>query len=106
MKIILLGAPGSGKGTQAKLISKNFKLPHISTGDIFRTNIVQETELGIKAKKFINNGELVPDNITISMIEKELNEEKCRDGFVLDGFPRNISQVEDFSEILEKKGNI
>lgn len=104
LKIILLGAPGSGKGTQAKLISKKFNIPHISTGDIFRDNIVNGTELGIKAKEFINNGELVPDDITIAMIEKELSEEKCNYGFILDGFPRNISQAEELNGILEKKG--
>lgn len=104
LKIILLGAPGSGKGTQAKLISKRFNIPHISTGDIFRTNITNGTELGIKAKEFIDNGELVPDDITIEMIERELSEEKCNYGFILDGFPRNINQAEELNGILEKRG--
>lgn len=104
MKIILLGAPGSGKGTQAKLISEKFNIPHISTGDIFRANIARETTLGMQAKNFIDKGELVPDNITISMIEERLNDEECSNGFILDGFPRNISQAKDLNNILEKKG--
>ncbi|OPJ59224.1 adenylate kinase [Clostridium oryzae] len=104
MKIILLGAPGSGKGTQAKLISENFNIPHISTGDIFRFNIIQKTTLGIQAEAFINKGELVPDSITVSMIKDRMNEEDCSNGFILDGFPRNISQAKSLNDILEEKG--
>lgn len=106
MRIVLLGVPGSGKKTQAKLISENFNIPHISFGDIFRYNIIQETALGLQAKESIDKEELVcdVDKITISMIEKRLNQEECSEGFILDGFPGNISQLEDLREILEKKG--
>jgi adenylate kinase len=104
LRIILLGAPGSGKGTQAKLICENFNIPHISTGDIFRLNIIQKTNLGIQAEDFIKKGQLVPDSITISMIEDRLNKEDCSNGFILDGFPRNITQAESLNEILKEKG--
>ncbi|GEQ22646.1 adenylate kinase [Clostridium butyricum] len=104
MRIILIGAPGSGKSTQAKLISKNFNIPHISTGDIFRKNISIGTSLGIKAEAYIKKGQLLPDSITISMIEDRLNEEDCKNGFILDGFPRSISQTVSLERILEKKG--
>ncbi len=97
MKIVLLGAPGSGKGTQAQLICEEYGLPHISSGDIFRYNISHGTELGKLAKQYIDKGELVPDDITIKMITGRLREEDCAGGYVLDGFPRTISQSEDLA---------
>lgn len=93
MKIILLGPPGSGKGTQADLIARQYKLPHISTGDLFRENIKKETELGKKANEFIRKGNLVPDDITVGMLKKRLEKADCKKGFILDGFPRTISQA-------------
>lgn len=104
MRIVLLGAPGSGKGTQAKLICHNFNLPHISTGDIFRFNISEKTPLGMEAESYMKKGELVPDSLTISMVEDRLKKEDSCKGFVLDGFPRNISQAESLEEILKEKG--
>lgn len=95
MKIVLLGAPGSGKGTQAQLICEEYGLPHISSGDIFRYNMSHGTELGKQAKAFIDKGELVPDEVTIKMISERLHREDCQRGYVLDGFPRTISQSED-----------
>ncbi|MEG1710497.1 MAG: adenylate kinase [Clostridia bacterium] len=93
MKIILLGAPGSGKGTQAQIICEKFKLPHISSGDIFRHNMSEKTSIGIIAKRYIDKGELVPDSVTIEMITKRLKESDCKNGYVLDGFPRTIAQA-------------
>ena len=102
MNLIMLGAPGSGKGTMAKLIAKDFELPHISTGDIFRENIKNQTEIGKQAKGFMDKGELVPDEITIKIVENRLKEDDCKDGFILDGFPRNLIQaraLEKFAKI-------
>ena len=102
MNLIMLGAPGSGKGTMAKLIAKDFELPHISTGDIFRENIKNQTEIGKQAKAIIDRGELVPDEITIKIVENRLMEDDCKDGFILDGFPRNLNQakaLENFAKI-------
>ena len=102
MNLIMLGAPGSGKGTMAKLIAKDFALPHISTGDIFRENIKNQTEIGKQAKAIIDRGELVPDEITIKIVENRLKEDDCKDGFILDGFPRNLTQakaLENFAKI-------
>ena len=93
MRLILLGPVGSGKGTQAGLISARFGLPHISTGEIFRTNIKNNTELGQKAKAYIDNGDLVPEELTNSLVADRIAEEDCKNGFILDGFPRNISQA-------------
>lgn len=100
MKIIMLGAPGAGKGTQAKRISAEFSIPHISTGDIFRANIKEGTELGIKAKSYMDKGELVPDEITIGMLIDRLHSEDCKNGYVLDGFPRTIPQAESLTKAL------
>lgn len=100
MRIILLGAPGVGKGTQAKLICENFKIPHISTGDMFRANIREMTPLGVQAKEYIEKGSLVPDNITLSIVKDRLIKEDCRGGFLLDGFPRNISQAKALESFL------
>lgn len=90
MKIIMLGAPGAGKGTQAKKIAEKYQIPHISTGDIFRANIKGGTELGMKAKTFMDQGMLVPDEITIGMLMDRIGQEDCINGYVLDGFPRTI----------------
>ena len=102
MKIIMLGAPGAGKGTQAKRIAKKYDIPHISTGDIFRANIKEKTELGNKAKEYMDRGELVPDDITIGMLLDRIHKADCKNGFVLDGFPRTIPQAKSLSEALSK----
>lgn len=106
MKIVMLGAPGAGKGTHAVGLSKKYNIPHISTGNIFRENIRNHTELGIKARQHIDRGELVPDDITIGMLASRLSESDCKNGFILDGFPRTIAQAEALKEILteEKSG--
>jgi len=101
MKIIMLGAPGAGKGTQAKKIAAKYGIPHISTGDIFRANIKGGTELGMKAKTFMDQGMLVPDEITIGMLMDRIHEEDCKDGYVLDGFPRTIPQAESLTGALK-----
>lgn len=94
MKIILLGPPGAGKGTQAKLITEKYSIPHISTGDMFRKNISEKTPLGIEAKRYMDNGQLVPDEVTIGIVNDRLSMEDCKDGFLLDGFPRTVKQAE------------
>jgi adenylate kinase len=99
--IVLLGPPGAGKGTQAQFVSEKLNLPHISSGDIFRENLKKQTELGQKAKEFMNRGELVPDDITISMIRERLSRPDCGQGALLDGFPRTPGQAEALSSILE-----
>lgn len=101
MKIILLGPPGAGKGTQAKSISNRYSIPHISTGDIFRKNISENTALGIEAKKYMDNGQLVPDEVTINMVKDRLQDSDCKNGYLLDGFPRTVSQAEALQEFLE-----
>ena len=100
MKIIMLGAPGAGKGTQAKKIAAKYQIPHISTGDIFRANIRNGTELGMKAKAFMDAGGLVPDEITIGMLLDRIHEADCENGYVLDGFPRTIPQAESLTQAL------
>lgn len=104
MKIIMLGAPGAGKGTQAKKIAEKYGIPHISTGDIFRANIKGGTELGMKAKTFMDQGMLVPDEITIGMLMDRINEADCAGGYVLDGFPRTIPQAESLTAALKERG--
>ena len=94
MNLIFLGPPGAGKGTQAIKASEKFNLPHISTGDIFRSNIKNGTELGIKAKEFLDRGLLVPDALVIEIVEDRLKNDDCRAGFILDGFPRTVNQAE------------
>lgn len=94
MKIIMLGAPGAGKGTQAKQIAEKYSIPHISTGDIFRANIKNGTDLGKKAKEFMDKGELVPDELTCDLVMDRIQQDDCKGGFVLDGFPRTIPQAE------------
>ncbi len=104
MKIIMLGAPGAGKGTQAKRIAESRGIPHISTGDIFRANIKAGTELGRKAKAFIDQGALVPDDVTIGMLMDRIHEVDCAGGYILDGFPRTIPQAESLTEALKAEG--
>ena len=104
MKIVMLGAPGAGKGTQAKRIAEKCGIPHISTGDIFRANIKAGTELGKKAKEYMDQGGLVPDEVTIGMLMDRIHEADCKNGYVLDGFPRTIPQAESLTEALAKEG--
>lgn len=104
MKIIMLGAPGAGKGTQAKRIAEKYQIPHISTGDIFRSNIKEGTELGMKAKQFMDQGLLVPDEVTIGMLLDRIHQDDCEKGYVLDGFPRTIPQAESLTKALSDRG--
>ena len=97
--IILLGAPGAGKGTQAAMIAEEFKVPHISTGDILRRNMKEGTPLGLKAKAFVESGGLVPDEVVISLVEDRLSQEDCKNGYILDGFPRTIAQAEALDKV-------
>ncbi len=94
MKIIMLGAPGAGKGTQAKMLSEKYDIPHISTGDIFRANIKNNTELGKKAKGYMDAGQLVPDELVVDLVVDRIKQQDCFKGFILDGFPRTIPQAE------------
>ncbi len=98
MNIILLGAPGAGKGTQATRISEKFGLPHISTGDIFRDNIKRQTEIGMLAKSYTDKGQLVPDEVTCEIVKGRLQNADCKDGYLLDGFPRNLFQAEELDK--------
>ena len=98
----MLGAPGAGKGTQAKLLAKEFQIPHISTGDIFRMNIKEGTDLGKEAKRYMDQGQLVPDSLTIQLVIDRLGKEDCANGYILDGFPRTIPQAESLDEALNK----
>ena len=104
MKIIMLGAPGAGKGTQAKMIAEKYSIPHVSTGDIFRANIKNGTELGMEAKKYMDQGLLVPDELTVKILLDRVSQDDCRNGYVLDGFPRTIPQAEVLDEALSKLG--
>ena len=104
MKIIMLGAPGAGKGTQAKKIAEKYHIPHISTGDIFRANIKNGTELGKKAKTYMDQGLLVPDELTVDLVIDRVGQDDCKDGYILDGFPRTIPQAECLDAALEKRG--
>ena len=104
MKIIMLGAPGAGKGTQAKQIAAKYQIPHISTGDIFRANIKNGTELGKKAKEYMDQGLLVPDELTCDLVMDRIGQADCANGFVLDGFPRTIPQAESLDAALSKIG--
>ena len=101
MKILLLGPPGGGKGTQSKLLVSKFNIPQISTGDILRDHVRNKSELGIKANSYMQNGELVPDNLILNMIKFRLKEDDCKSGYILDGFPRTIPQAEGLDYILE-----
>ena len=104
MKVVMLGAPGAGKGTQAKKIAAKFNMPHISTGDIFRANIKNGTELGKKAKTYMDQGLLVPDELVVDLVVDRVNQEDCADGYVLDGFPRTIPQAEALTKALASQG--
>ncbi|VYU16366.1 adenylate kinase [Clostridium tertium] len=103
MKIVLLGPPGAGKGTQAKSISNRYSIPHISTGDIFRKNISENTPLGIEAKRHIDKGQLVPDEVTINMVKDRLQQDDCKNGYLLDGFPRTVNQAEALQDFLNAR---
>ena len=105
MTIIMLGAPGAGKGTQAKMIAEKYSIPHISTGDIFRYNIKNGTELGKEAKKYMDQGLLVPDELTVKILLDRVAQDDCKNGYVLDGFPRTIPQAEVLEEALTKLGD-
>ncbi|HLR20672.1 MAG TPA: adenylate kinase [Tissierellaceae bacterium] len=104
MRLILLGPPGVGKGTQASNIVKKYNIPHISTGDIFRENIKKGTELGITAKSYMDKGLLVPDELVVSIVKDRLDQEDCKDGFLLDGFPRTVEQAKALDEELSNIG--
>jgi len=104
MRIIMLGAPGAGKGTQAKKITARYSIPHISTGDIFRANIKNGTELGKKAKTYMDQGLLVPDDLVVDLVVDRVNQEDCTNGYVLDGFPRTIPQAEALDKALTEMG--
>lgn len=105
MKIIMLGAPGAGKGTQAKMIAEKYAVPHVSTGDIFRANIKNGTELGMEAKKYMDQGLLVPDELTVKILLDRVAQEDCQNGYVLDGFPRTIPQAEVLDRALNEIGD-
>ena len=105
MKIIMLGAPGAGKGTQAKKIAERYGLPHVSTGDIFRANIKNGTELGMEAKKYMDQGMLVPDELTVKILLDRVAQEDCKNGYILDGFPRTIPQAEVLDKALTELGD-
>lgn len=103
-RLVLLGPPGAGKGTQATLLSEKLNIPHISTGDLFRANIGQGTPLGIEAKQYMDAGELVPTDVTARMVRSRLEEEDAKAGFLLDGFPRTVEQADILTELLAEKG--
>ncbi|MCM1112919.1 MAG: adenylate kinase [Muribaculum sp.] len=105
MKIIMLGAPGAGKGTQAKMIAEKYGIPHVSTGDIFRANIKNGTELGMEAKKYMDQGLLVPDELTVKILLDRVAQPDCEKGYVLDGFPRTIPQAEVLDKALSELGD-
>ncbi|MBX3459542.1 MAG: adenylate kinase [Planctomycetes bacterium] len=104
MILVFLGPPGVGKGTQAAKLAAEFKLPHISTGDIFRDHLKRETELGRKAKEFMNAGKLVPDELTVSLVIDRISRTDCEKGYILDGFPRNVKQGEALDKALAQRG--
>lgn len=102
MRLIIMGPPGAGKGSQAGVLKKEIGIPHISTGDIFRQNVENRTELGVKAKEYMDSGKLVPDDLTASIVRNRLREDDCMQGFILDGYPRTISQAQTLEEILKQ----
>lgn len=104
MNLILMGLPGAGKGTQAEKIKETFGIPHISTGDMFRAAIKEQTELGMQAKSYMDAGDLVPDEVTIGIVRERLGKDDCQKGFLLDGFPRTIEQAEELENILTDAG--
>jgi len=103
-RVVLLGPPGAGKGTQAKKISEKYNVPHISTGDIFRANVSEGTPLGKKAKEYMDKGALVPDELVCELVEDRLTWEDCKEGYLLDGFPRTVYQAEQFDLFLKREG--
>ncbi|MBW1709298.1 MAG: adenylate kinase [Deltaproteobacteria bacterium] len=105
MNLVLLGPPGAGKGTQAKMLVEKYGIPQISTGDILRTNLKEQTELGIKAKKFMDAGDLVPDEVVIGIIDNRLKADDCQAGYMLDGFPRTVAQAEALDKILSERNS-
>lgn len=105
MKLVILGPPGAGKGTQADYIIKKYNIPHISTGDIFRENIINNTELGVKAKSYMDKGLLVPDELVIDLVEDRIKKPDAKDGFLLDGFPRTVAQAVSLDAILDADGD-
>ncbi len=104
MYLVLLGPPGSGKGTQAELLHEKLKLPHVASGDLFREHLKNETELGLLAKKYMDKGQLVPDDVTIAMVRERLQQPDCAQGVILDGFPRTLAQAESLDEMLAGMG--
>ena len=106
MKIVLLGPPGAGKGTQAEALVKKLFVPHISTGDMFRAAISNGTPLGMEAKNYMDRGQLVPDEVTVGIIKDRIAQPDCREGFLLDGFPRTIAQAEALDELLKDQGGL
>lgn len=104
MRLVLVGPPGAGKGTQASFVSAHLAIPKISTGDIFRANVGQRTQLGLLAKEFMDTGDLVPDEVTIAMVGDRLREDDTEDGYLLDGFPRNVPQAESLDKMLGNMG--
>ncbi|MGB3769915.1 MAG: adenylate kinase [Rhodococcus sp. (in: high G+C Gram-positive bacteria)] len=105
MRLVLLGPPGAGKGTQASLLSEKLGIPHVSTGDLFRANIGQKTPLGVEAKKYLDAGDLVPSELTVDMVRDRLAEPDAVNGFILDGFPRSTGQADSLATILEESGH-
>ena len=101
MRLVLVGPPGAGKGTQAEHLAERLDVPHISTGDLFRSNLRDRTPLGVEAKRFIDAGDLVPDEVTVDMVSERLDEPDAADGFILDGFPRTVSQAESLAGLLQ-----
>jgi adenylate kinase len=101
IRLIMLGAPGSGKGTQAKFLTKSYHVPQISTGDLLRGAVKEGTKLGIKAKSFMDDGKLVPDNLVLELLKERINKKDCENGFILDGYPRNLSQAKQLEKITE-----
>lgn len=104
MRIVLLGPPGAGKGTQGERLVKKYKIPHISTGDIFRTAIKEGTEMGLKAKEYMDQGALVPDEVVVGIVRERLTNEDCKNGYLLDGFPRRLAQAEALDVALQEMG--
>ncbi|NHC16422.1 nucleoside monophosphate kinase, partial [Motilibacter deserti] len=104
MRLVLVGPPGAGKGTQAQFIAAQYDVPQVSTGDIFRANVGQGTPLGLEAKRYMDAGELVPDSVTIAMVEDRLLQDDAAKGFLLDGFPRNVAQAEVLDTMLHQAG--
>lgn len=104
MNVLLMGPPGAGKGTQADLIKDRYPIPHISTGDMFREAVSTGTELGKEAKKYMDSGKLVPDEVTIGIVQERLAQDDCKEGFLLDGFPRTVKQAEALDQVLAKLG--